>query len=188
MVLVQETWTAVVQRESRFISSFWMEKSRHQGIGNGLEIWCQGAWAHKLAVLTDQPYALLVLVRSVRGVGIIGTVHMAQRAEGPNFEAQMTLLMSVMRAAPHDWAMIGGDWNRDIRRHVAAQTFIFNMGAWVAFMEGQMRLPKDFVILKGITGQSVGQWLDPIGDHPVVIAKGVASVQAGSTRSASRPN
>ena len=83
--------------------------------------------------------------------------------------------------------MIGRDWNRDIRTHRVAESFIFRLGAWVAYTTNKVHLPKDFVILKGITGQSTGTWLSPIGDHPVVWVKGVASVQGDSTKSANRP-
>ena len=139
-----------------------------------------------MAVFSDSQFALLVVVRNVRGVGAIGSVHMAQRSEGSKFEAQMSFISSIISATPHEWLLIGGDWNRDIRTHGAAQSFIFRPGAWVAYMKNKVQLPKDFIVLKGLTGQSTGSSLSLIGDHPVVRIKGVSSVQAGSTRSANR--
>ena len=187
VVLVQETWGSESAQGKRSIMGFWCSRSARQEVGKGLEIWCQGACAQKLAVLSDSQFALLVVVRNVRGVGIIGSVHMAQRSEGSKFEAQMSIISSIVSATPHEWLLIGGDWNRDIRTHGVAQSFIFRLGAWVSFVKNKVHLPKDFVILKGLTGQSTGSWLSPIGDHPVVWIKGVSSAQAGSTRSANHP-
>ena len=119
---------------------------------------------------------------NVRGVGTIGSVHMAQRSEGSKLEARMSIIAPILSATPHEWLLIGGDWNRDIRTHGVAQSFIFRLGSWVSFVKNKVGLLKDFVILKGLTGS----WSSPIGDHPVVWIKGVSSVQAGSTRSANR--
>ena len=127
------------------------------------------------------------MVRNVRRVGIIGSVHNAQRSNGSKFEAQMSFISSIISATPHEWLLIGGDWNRDIRTHGVAQSFTFCLGAWVAYVTNGIHLPKDFVVPKGITGQSTGSWLSPIGDHSVVWVKGVASVQSGSTKCANRP-
>ena len=112
---------------------------------------------------------------------------MAQKSEGSKFEAQMSIISSVISATPHEWLLIGGDRNRDIRTHGVAQSFIFRLGAWVLFVKNKVHLPKDFVVLKGLTGQPTASWSSPIGNHPVVWIKGVSSVQAGSTRSANHP-
>ena len=122
---------------------FWSSRSHHQGFGNRPEIWCRGPWARKLAVLSDSQFALLVVVRSVRGVGIIGSVHMTQRSQGSKFEAQMSFLSSIISATPHEWLMIGGDWNRDIRTHGVAQSFIFRLGARVAYVTNKVHPPKE---------------------------------------------
>ena len=129
VILVQETWGSDSAHNKRSISGFWCSRSSCQEVGKGLEVWCRGAWAHKSAVLSDSQFALLVVVRNVRGVGIIGSVHMAQRSEGSMFEARMSVISSVISATSHEWLLIGGDWNRDIRTHGVAQSFIFRLGA-----------------------------------------------------------
>ena len=127
VILVRETWGSDSAHSKRSIRGFWCSRSSCQDVGKGLEVWCRGAWAQKLAVLSD--FALPVVVRNVRGVGIIGSVHMAQRSEGSMFEARMSVISSVISATSHEWLLIGGDWNRDIRTHGVAQSFIFRLGA-----------------------------------------------------------
>ena len=48
--------------------------------------------------------------------------------------------------------MIGGDWNRDIRTHGVAQSFIFRLGAWVSFDKNKVHLRKDFCDFEGAHG------------------------------------
>ena len=59
---------------------------------------------------------------------------------------------------------MGGDWNRDIRTHKLSVALIKFLGARVVFMHGRVHLPKDFCILKGVSGQSCGMWLREVGD------------------------
>ena len=75
----------------------------------------------KVGILSDSQFALLMVVRNARGLGIIGSVNMAQRSEGSKFEAQMSFISSIISATPHEWLLIGGDWNRDICTHGVAQ-------------------------------------------------------------------
>ena len=45
--------------------------------------------------------------------------------------------------------------------------------------DNRVRLPKDFVVVKGFAGAGAGTWLRHIGDHLVVWARGNQEIKPG---------
>ena len=86
------------------------------------------------------------------GLGVLGSVHMAQRSDDLLYNRQLVHLFYSLQQLPV--LIVGGDWNRDIRTHKLSAALIKFPGPSVVFMQGRVHLSKDFCILKGVTGQS----------------------------------
>ena len=57
----------------------------------------------------DGPYALMVLAKLAPGLGVIVSVHMAQRKEEPKFDEQLLAIQAAVQALPNIWIIIEGD-------------------------------------------------------------------------------
>ena len=106
-------------------------------------------------VIMDEPYALLLLVTNVMGTGVLGSVHMAQRKAQSEFQQQMVQIVSAQENIPFMWALVGDDWNRDIRVDKHMQVILYRMQMTVAAMGNEVDLPKDFIVVYGILGPKV---------------------------------
>ena len=168
VLLMQEMWGGKVKQRDRGLADFWGESSQHQKRGQHNEVWCKSPWAARVAVLMGAPYALMVLSRGVPGLGVFVSVDMAQRKAEQKYEEQLLAIQAAVRALPNIWIIIGGDWNRDIRTHATSQRILGQMGVGVVPMDGSIHLPKDFVAHRGIMAPQQGQWLEKVGDHPIV--------------------
>ena len=154
--------------DKRYIEGFWHQSSAHSDVGKGLEVWVLSSWAQFKTILLHTGSSFLVVVHNAWGLGVLGSVHMAQRSDDLLYNRQLVHLVYSLQQLPVSWLIVGGDWNRDIRTHKLSAALIKFLGASVAFMQGRVHLPKDFGILKGVSGQSCGMWLREVGDHPVV--------------------
>ena len=128
-----------------------------------------------------------MVVHNAWGLGVLGSVHMAQRSDELLYNQQLVHVVYSLQQLPVSWLIVGGDWNRDIRTQKLSVALMKFLGARVAFMQGRVHLPKDFCILKGVSGQSCGMWLREVGDHPVVWIQGCQTAKAGATGSLMRP-
>ena len=187
VLFIQETWGSVKKLDRRYIDGFWHRSSTHCDVGKGLEVWVLSSWAQFKTVLLDSESSFLVVVHNAWGLGVLGSVHMAQRSDELLYNQQLVHLVYSLQQLRVSWLIAGGDWNRDIRTHKLSVALIKFLGARVAFMQGRVHLPKDFCILKGVSGQSCGMWLREVGDHPVVWIQGCQTAKAGATGSLMRP-
>ena len=170
VLLMQEMWGGKIKQRDRALADFWGESSQHQKRGQHNEVWCKSQWATRVAVIMDAPFALMVLAKGVPGLGVLVSVHMAQRKEEQKYEEQLLAIQAAINTHPNIWIIIGGDWNRDIRTHATSQRILGQMGVGVVPMDGKVHLPKDFVAYRGIKAPQQGQWLEKVGDHPIVWA------------------
>ena len=187
MIALQETYGAPKKRRSRYLDGFWSKRSTVVSVGKGLELWVRGAWASFVAVVLDEYFALLVVVRSALGLGIAGSLHMAQRSDTAEYHKQLLSVVRVIEESAVIWTALGADWNRDIRSHRQSIVVFEQHQLNVVPMEGSPMLPKDFFVVKCVESALSGLWLSPIGDHPVVHVSGSVSLQRGATRSAKHP-
>ena len=191
VVTCQETWGSDKKRVERQMEGFWHENSKHTKVGQANEVWVRHQWATKQAVILDTPSALLILTHNAAGVGVVGSVHMAQKNEPKEYTHQLVEIRQALDVTPHNWMVVGGDWNRDIRPLIKATTetiaTLQRQDSVVAFMSGRQQHPKDFFMLRGMHMQELGVWLTPVGDHPVVWVKDSVQLTAGATPSALRP-
>ena len=187
MIAPQETYGAPKQCRSRYVDGFLSKRSTVVSVGKGLELWVRGAWASFIAVVLDEYFVLLVLVRSALGLGIAGSLHMAQRSDTAEYHKQLLSLVRVIEESAVIWTALGADWNRDIRSHRQSSVVFEQHQLNVVSMEGSPMQPKDFFVVKGVGLALSGLWLSPIGDHPVVHVSGSVSLQRGATGSAKRP-
>ena len=186
VLFIQETWGSVKKLDKRCIEGLWHRSSAHCDVGKGLEVGVQSSWAQFKTVLLDTDGSFLVVVHNAWGLGVLGSVHMAQRSDDLLYNRQLVHPVYSLQQLPVSWLIVGGDWNRDIRTHKLSAGLIKLMGASVAFMQGRVHLPKDFCILKGVSGQSCGMWLREVGDHPVVWIRGFQTARAGAMGSLMR--
>ena len=187
VLFIQETWGSVKKLDRRYIDGFWHRSFAHCEVGKGLEVWVLSSWAQFKNVLLDTESSFVVVVHNAWGLGVLGSVHMAQRSDHLLYNQQLVHLVYSLQQLPVSWLIVGGDWNRDIRTHELSVALIKFLGASVAFMQGRVHLPKDFCILKGVWGQASGMWLREVGDHPVVWIQGCQTARAGATGSLMRP-
>ena len=187
VLFIQETWGSVKKLDKRCIEGFWHRSSAHCDVGKGLEVWVQASWAQFKTILLDTDSSFLVVIHNAWGLGVLGSVHMAKRTDDLLYNRQLVHLVHSLQQLPVSWLIVGGDWNRDIRTHQLSAARIKFLGARVAFMQGRVQLPKDFCIMKGVSGQSYGMWLKEVGDHPVCWIQGCQTARAGATGSVMRP-
>ena len=135
----------------------------------------------------DTPYALLVLVKSSLGVGLIGSVHMAHRQQEAQYTEQLVAISVLLDKVLPQWTLLGGDWNRDIITHAFSLRLLKVHNLVVVPMDNSTHLPKDFIVLAGIPANPKGKWLKQIGDHPVVWAQVTSSLAVGEGDIGSRP-
>ena len=186
MIALHETCGAPKKRRSRYLDGFWSKRSTVVSVGKGLELWVRGAWASFIAVVLDEYFALLILVRAVLGLGIAGSLHMAQRSDTAEYHKQLLSVFRVIEESAVIWTTLGADWNREIRSHRQSSVVFEQHQLNVVSMEGSPMLPKDVFVVKGVGSALCGLWLSPIGDHPVVHVSGSVSLQRGATGSAKR--
>ena len=187
VLLVQEAWPSSRKPGKRSIEGFWSSISQHLLRGQGNEIWVRSQWCKFQMVLLDEPYALLLLVSNAMGAGILGSVHMAQRKAQTEFQQQVVHISSCLEKVPYQWAVIGGDWNRDIRTDKYMQVVLYKLHMFVAPMENTVDLPKDFLVVHGIQGPLRTFWLKKVGDHPLVWLQGSHSISGVRTGALTRP-
>ena len=187
MIALQETYGAPKKGRRRYLDGFWSKRSTVVSVGKGLELWVRGAWASFVAVVLDEYFALLVLVRSALGLGIAGSLHMAQRSDTAEYHKQLLSVVRVIEESGVIWTALGADWNRDIRSHRQSSGVFEQHQLDVVSMGGSPMLPKDFFVVKGVGSALSGLWLSPIGDHPVVHVSCSVSLQRGAEGSAKRP-
>ena len=154
VLFIQETRGFVKELDKRYIEGFWHRSAALFDVGKGLEVWVQLFWAQFKTVLMDTDSSFLVVVRNAWGLGVLGSVHMAQRCDYLLYNRQLVHLVYSLQQLPVSWLIVGGDWNRDIRTHKLSAALIKFLRASVAFMQGMVHLPKDFCIVKGVSGQS----------------------------------
>jgi hypothetical protein len=167
---MQEMWGGKIKQRDRGLADFWSESSQHQKRGQHNEVRCKSLWATRVAVIMDAPYALIVLAKGVPGLGVLVPVHMAQRKEEQKYGEQLLAIQAAIHNHPSIWIIIRGEWNRDIRTHATSQRILEQMGVGVVPMDENVHLPKDFVAYRGIKAPQQGQWLEKVGDHPIVWA------------------
>ena len=155
-------------------------------VGKGLELWVRGAWASFNAVVKDEYFAILVLVRSALGFEIAGSLHMAQRSDTAEYRKQLLSVVRVIEESAVIWTALGAEWNRDIRSHHQSSVVFEQHHLNVVSMQGSPILPKDFFVVKGVGSALSDLWLSPIGYHFVVHVSGSVSLQRGATGSAKR--
>ena len=187
VLLVQEAWASMKKPSKRSLEGFWSKISRHQHRGHGNEIWASSGWCKFLMVIMDESFALLLLVANVMGTGVLGSVHMAQRKAQSEFQQQMVQIMSALENIPFMWALVGGDWNRDIRVDKHMHVILYRMQMTVAAMGNDVDLPKDFIVVYGILGPLRSFWLKKVGDHPRVWLQGSHSPTGSHTGALTRP-
>ena len=119
----------------------------------------QSCGAQFKTVLIDTEGMFPVVVYNARGLGVLGSVHLAQRSNDLLYNQRLVQLIQCLQQTPVSSLIVGGDWNWDIRTHKLSTALIKFLQAAEAFMQGRVRLPRDFCILKGVWGQWVGMWL-----------------------------
>ena len=164
-----------------------MQESQNTKVGQANELWVRLAWARKQVVLLDKPSALRVLVRNAMGLGMVGSLHMAQKNEFHEYKKQMVKIVETLDKTPHDWEAVVGDWNQDIQSHKETIGTRLTKGRTVAYMTGRQHLPKNFFVMSGIHRQHRGVWLSPLGDHPMVWVKGEVELAMGASQSDTKP-
>ena len=187
VLMLQETWGSKQKADKRTLVDFWHVASSHDTTGQGLEIWVNRHWGRKQTVLQDSIGFLAVAVDGLLGLGVVVTVHAPQRCEENAFKDMLVAIGAILESTPHRWSVLGGDWNRDIRHHTFSVVWADRFALSVAFMENNVHLPKDFVLLQGLSGQQVGVWQEGIADHPTVWVWGKQAPQVGTTGSSTRP-
>ena len=165
---MQELWGGRKKHRDKGLAYFFGVSSQHQKPRQDNEVWYQTQWAQKVATLLDAPHALVVLPKGVLGLGAILSVHMAQRKEEQKYEEQLLTIQTALAELPNIWIIMGADWNMDIRSHATTKRILGEMGVGVVPMEGMVHLPKDFMAVRGITTPQPSQWLEKVGDHPIV--------------------
>ena len=148
MIALQETYGAPKKRRSRYMDGFWSKRSTVVSVGKGLELWVRGAWASFVAAVLDEYFALLVLVRSALGLGIAGSLHMAQRSDTAEYHKQLLSAVRVIDESAVIWTALGAHWNRDIRSHRQSIVVFEQHQLNVVSMEGSPMLPKDFFVVR----------------------------------------
>ena len=187
VLLVQEAWAPVKKPSKRSPQGFWSKVSQHQHRGQGNEISVNSGWCKFLMVIMNEPFALLLLVTSVMGTGVIGSVHMAQRKSQAEFQQQVVLIVSALENIPYVWALVGGDWNRNIRVDKHMQVILYRIQMTVAAMGNVVDLPKDFMVVYGILGPTRSFWFKKVGNQPLVRLQGSQSPACSHTGALTRP-
>ena len=172
VLMVQEAWASSKKPSKRAIGGFWSRMSMHQLRGQGNGIWACGQWCKFQMVIMVEPFALLLLVASAMGMGVIGSVHMAQHKAQTEFQRQIIIISLTLETVPSAWAVIGGDWNRDIREDKHMQVILYRLQMCVVPRVNEVGLPKDVVVLLGVLGPTRSFWLKKVGDHPLVWLQG----------------
>ena len=131
---IQETCGSVKKLVRGYIDGFWHRSSARCDIRKGLEVWVLSSWGQFKTVLLDTENSFLVIVHNAWGLGVLGSVHMAQRSDELLYNQQLVHLVSSLHRLPVSWLIVGGDWNRDIGTHKLSVALITFLGASVAFM------------------------------------------------------
>ena len=150
-------------------------------------MWFATSEVQMVDVVLDIPTALLVLVKGKLGLGILGSVHMPHRKQEVEYNQRLVDISLQLTEKDCAWVVLGGDWNRDVRTHAVTVRMLQMHNLRVVPMDNSVVLPKDFVCISGLDGGAVGKWLKEVGDHPVVWAQVVSSVQSETVVQGSKP-
>ena len=90
----------------------------------------QDHWRRYITTIPDEPYALLIpKSRNGSGAGVVGSIHMALRAEEETYLLHLAVLRLTLCCNKGVCGVLTGDWNRNIRIHGPTQAFLGQLGA-----------------------------------------------------------
>ena len=107
VLFIQETWGSVKKLDRRHIDGFWHRSPDHCDVGKGLEVWVLSSWAQFKTVLLDTDHSFLVVVHNAWGLGVLGSVHMAQRSDELLYNQQLVHLIFGLQQLPASWLIVG---------------------------------------------------------------------------------
>ena len=146
--LNQEMFSSKVKGYERYWDGFRSLRSKREGRGQCNEIWCKMAAFQIIVTVLDLPAALILLVKSPLGVGVIGSVQLPRRNDEVEYRQQLVGVTLAVSEVDPQWVVIGGDRNRDIRRHAVTTPMAALHGMDIA-MNNMVVLPKDFICIGG---------------------------------------